>query len=101
MMPRGDVSDSEDEFYYDEYYERQINPATGNPQTGKVIDEYLWLVPLLAVVAVAFSSLGNARDVLQQVGRADSMRAPADRYEWTNLDMQDVRSRCCVIPWLR
>lgn len=95
-MPHGDASDSDGEYSYDLH----INPDTGNPQTGKVIDEYLWLVPLLAVIAIGFVSLGNVGDVLQQVGQADSIRAPADRYEWTNLDNQDVRAPDCAASLL-
>jgi hypothetical protein len=68
-----------------------INPLTGNPQTGKLIDEYLWIVPLLTVIAVGFVSLWNAQDVLSQTNAADKVRAPADKTEWLAMDNANVR----------
>lgn len=74
-----------------------VNPYTGNPQTGKLIDEYLWMGALLAVILLGFVSLYTAQDVLRQTSRADQTRAPADKAEWLAMDNSNVRffSSCC------
>lgn len=68
-----------------------INPTTGNPQTGKLIDVYFEVGSFLVVVAVAFASLWNVKDVLNQTSAADSLREPASKSEWVAMDNQNVR----------
>lgn len=68
-----------------------INPVTGNPQTGKLIDVYFEVGSFLVVVAVAFASMWNVKDVLNQTSSADSLRQPAPKAEWVAMDNQNVR----------
>lgn len=68
-----------------------VNPTTGNPQTGKLIDVYFEVGAFLAVVVVAFASLWNVKDVVNQTSAADSFREPASKTEWVAMDNQNVR----------
>lgn len=68
-----------------------INPVTGNPQTGKLIDVYFEVGAFLVIVAVAFASMWNVKDVLNQTSAADSLREPASKAEWVAMDNQNVR----------
>lgn len=77
-----------------EHSDDNVNPYTGNPQTGKLIDEYLWMGPLLAVIILGFVSLYNAQDVLRQTSRADQTRAPADKAEWLAMDNSNIYGPC-------
>lgn len=71
-----------------------INPVTGNSQTGKLIDVYFEVGSLLVVVAVAFASMWNVKDVVNQTSAADSLREPASKAEWVAMDNQNVRFHC-------
>lgn len=68
-----------------------VNPVTGNPQTGKLIDVYFEVGSFLVVVAVAFASMWNVKDVVNQTSSADSLRQPASKAEWVAMDNQNVR----------
>lgn len=68
-----------------------INPVTGNPQTGKLIDLYFEVFSILVVVALSFWSLYNVKDVIDQTDSADALRQPAAKTEWLALDNKDVR----------
>jgi hypothetical protein len=68
-----------------------INPATGNPQTGKLIDVYFEVGSILVVVALSFWSMWNVKDVLNQTSQADAMREPAAKTEWLAMDNKNVR----------
>jgi hypothetical protein len=61
-----------------------ISPATGNPQTGKLIDVYFEVASLAAVVVLS---------VLFQTGNADDFRQPAAKTEWLAMDNKNVRFR--------
>lgn len=68
-----------------------INPVTGNPQTGKLIDLYIEVASILVVVALSFWSMYNVKDVIDQTDGADAIRQPAAKTEWLALDNKDVR----------
>eukprot|EP01025_Chloroclados_australasicus_P014200 TRINITY_DN1664_c0_g1_i8.p2 TRINITY_DN1664_c0_g1~~TRINITY_DN1664_c0_g1_i8.p2 ORF type:complete len:163 (+),score=30.43 TRINITY_DN1664_c0_g1_i8:75-563(+) len=71
-----------------------VNPKTGNPQTGKLLDVYFEVGAMLVVVAVALASWFNAQDVLKQTASADSVREPASKQEWLALDSKGVYGPC-------
>jgi hypothetical protein len=69
-----------------------ISPATGNPQTGKLIDVYFELASLAAVVILSAWSMYNVKDVIFQTGNADDIRQPAAKTEWLAMDNKNVCS---------
>lgn len=74
--------------------DKHVNPVTGNPQTGKLIDVYFEIGSLAIVVLLSAWSLFNAQHVLKQVGGADMFREPATKQEWMAMDTKSIYGPC-------
>eukprot|EP00892_Ulva_mutabilis_P002107 jgi/Ulvmu1/11898/UM081_0057.1 len=95
VVPRAAAPESPDQTpEVTEAVDLTVNPITGNPQTGKLIDVYFEVGSFLVVVAVAFASMWNVKDVLNQTSSADSLREPASKAEWVAMDNQNVYGPC-------
>lgn len=99
VVPRAAAPESPDQTPVEEAADPTVNPVTGNPQTGKLIDVYFEVGAFLAIVAVAFVSMWNVKDVVNQTSTADSLREPASKSEWVAMDNQNVRPLfcCCLV----